>query len=182
MRPQGWIDTASVVLEKSATGLYVSHHYPKRIERMVDDEMRRRLALIAPHARRALLIGKSIDLKQSETATFADTLNGLSAGIVSVDADGRIVHANVAGHDMLYANDFCAQSGAGSQPVICRSIRLCADFLRLRQRRRRDRTKTIALALTAHDGERYVAHVLPLTSGARRLRPALHRCRRRVCA
>ena len=28
--------------------------------------------------------------------------------------------------------------------------------------------KAIALPLTAHDGERYVAHVLPLTSGARR--------------
>jgi DNA-binding CsgD family transcriptional regulator len=28
--------------------------------------------------------------------------------------------------------------------------------------------KGIALPLTAHDGERYVAHVLPLTSGARR--------------
>jgi hypothetical protein len=29
--------------------------------------------------------------------------------------------------------------------------------------------KGIALPLTAHDGERYVAHVLPLTSGARRV-------------
>ncbi len=28
--------------------------------------------------------------------------------------------------------------------------------------------KGVALPLTAHDGERYVAHVLPLTSGARR--------------
>lgn len=50
-------------------------------KRMVDGEMRRRLALVVPHAHRALMINKAIEFKQSEAVAFADILNGLSAGI-----------------------------------------------------------------------------------------------------
>ena len=66
----------------------------------------RHIASIAPHAHQLLLISKTADLKQSEAAVLADTLNGLAAGIFLVDADRRIVHANTAGHDILRADDF----------------------------------------------------------------------------
>ncbi len=61
---------------------------PDKANSMLDDAMRRHIALIVPHARRALLIGKAMELKQSEAATFADTLNGLSAGMFLVDENG----------------------------------------------------------------------------------------------
>ena len=35
---------------------------PGKTRSMVDDEMRRRMAFIVPHARRALLIGKAMEL------------------------------------------------------------------------------------------------------------------------
>ena len=35
---------------------------------MVDAEMRRRMALVIPHVRRAVLIGKTIDHKQAEAS------------------------------------------------------------------------------------------------------------------
>src|SRR5262249_59738210 len=53
-----------------------------------DDEMRRRMRLIIPHIRRAALIGRVIDLKTAEAATFADTVDGISAGMFFVDAGG----------------------------------------------------------------------------------------------
>jgi PAS domain-containing protein len=56
-----------------------------------------RQRLIAPHIQRATLVGKMI----AEAATFADTLDGIGAGIFLVDATGDIVHANAAGHVML---------------------------------------------------------------------------------
>ena len=56
--------------------------------------------------RRAVLIGRLIDLRRSEAATFADILDGLSAGLFLVDAGGRIVHANAAGRAILADGDF----------------------------------------------------------------------------
>jgi PAS domain-containing protein len=38
------------------------------------------------------------DLNSGLAAAMADALDGLSAGMFLVDADGRIVHANAAGH------------------------------------------------------------------------------------
>ena len=81
---------------------------------LVDDETRRRMRLIVPHIRRAVLIGRAIDLKTAEAATFADTLDGLSAGMFLVDATGRIVHANASGHAMLHERSVLRAAEAGS--------------------------------------------------------------------
>jgi len=164
LRPQGCVDVANVVLEKSSSNSAVLLTVLPGA-RMLDDEMRRRISLIAPHVHRALLINKTIDLKQSEAATFADTLDGLSAGVFLVDANCRIVHANTAGHDILRTDDFLrsinrqliARDGQSNQAL----REVFAD------NGDAPGAKGIALPLTAHDGERYVVHVLPLKSAAR---------------
>jgi DNA-binding CsgD family transcriptional regulator/PAS domain-containing protein len=168
-RPQGWVDVASAVIEKSTTSCTFLSVVRHEASGMVDDEMRRRMALVIPHVRRALLIGKTINLKQAEAVRFADILDGLSAGMILVDANGRIAHANAAGNAILDAADFlrtcCGRLVARDAPInaALHEILAAADagdaVLGI---------KGIALPLTAHDGERYVAHVLPLTSGARR--------------
>ncbi len=76
-------------------------------EGLADDEAHRRMRLIAPHLRRAVLIGKVVDLQKVEGASFAETLDGLGAGMFLVDEAGRIVHANAAGHVMLAAEASC---------------------------------------------------------------------------
>jgi DNA-binding CsgD family transcriptional regulator/PAS domain-containing protein len=165
VRPQGWLDAAQVVLEKSATSCSYLAIVRDQNAGMVDDEMRRRLRFVIPHVRRAILIGRTIDLKQSEAATFADTLDGLSAAIFLVDAGCRIVHANVAGDDMLGADDFLRAVGG----------QLVARDAQINQTLREvfaghggtPGAKGTAVPLIAHDGERYVAHVLPLTAAAR---------------
>jgi DNA-binding CsgD family transcriptional regulator/PAS domain-containing protein len=168
-RPHGWVDVASAVIEKSATSctfLSVARH---KASGLVDDEMRRRMALVIPHVRRALLIGKTINHTQAEAACFSDILDGLSAGVLLVDANARVVHANAAGKAILGAADFLRTIGgrlvASDAPVneALREILLAAEAGDVVVG-----IKGIALPMSAHDGERYVAHVLPLTSGARR--------------
>jgi DNA-binding CsgD family transcriptional regulator len=164
LQRQGCVDAANVVLERSRPNSAVLGTVPSG-PRMIDEERRRRIAQIVPHLRRALLINKTIDHKQSEAATFADTLDGLGAGIFLVDAGCRIVHANTAGHDMLRADDF----------LRCINGQLVARDAQAGQSLREafadDRgalgAKGTALPLTAHDGECYVMYVLPLTSAAR---------------
>jgi DNA-binding CsgD family transcriptional regulator len=168
-RPHGWVDVASAVIEKSplsCTFLSVVRH---EANGLVDDEMRRRMALLIPHVRRALLIGKTIHRKQTEAVCFSDVLDGLSSGMILVDANGRIVHTNNAGNAILDAGDFlravCGRLVASDLAInaALREILVAANVGDAALG-----TKGIALPLTAHDGERYVAHVLPLTSGARR--------------
>src|SRR4029077_19232478 len=105
MQPQGLVDPANFVLEKSAFSCAFITIIRSHAQGVVDDEMRRRMALVVPHVRRAVLIGKVIDLKQTEATTFADLLDGLSAGLFLIGADGRIIHANAAGHHLLSSAD-----------------------------------------------------------------------------
>jgi DNA-binding CsgD family transcriptional regulator len=169
MRPQGLVDAANSVLEKSTSSCSFITILRSESCGIVDDEMQRRMTLIVPHVRRAVLIGKAIEFKETEAAIFADMLDSLSAGLFLIAADGRIVHANAAGHDMLGAGDILRflrgrvatcdrQVDKVLQEIFAASDHGDAGI----------GVKGIALPLTAHDGERYVAHVLPLTSGERR--------------
>jgi DNA-binding CsgD family transcriptional regulator/PAS domain-containing protein len=164
MLPQGCTDIAGVVLENSkASSADLLTVYVRN--RMVDDEIRQRIKLIAPHAHRSLTINKAIDDRKSEAAAFADTLDGLSAGIFLVDAQCRIVHTNAAGRSMLLEDDVLrsisgqlvardAQANQGLRKIIANGgVGMEAG--------------RGAFSLIAHDGQRYVAYLMPLASLAR---------------
>jgi DNA-binding CsgD family transcriptional regulator len=162
LKPQGCIDAANVVLEKSKSSWPVLMTVLAG-KRMVDEAMRQRIALIVPHANRALMINRAVEAKQSEAAAFADILNGLNAGIFLLDAGCRLVHVNTAGRHMLDEDDFlrsiCGQLVARDLQVnqALREIFGADGDVVLAARGR-------AFPLIADDGERYVAHVLPLAS------------------
>jgi DNA-binding CsgD family transcriptional regulator/PAS domain-containing protein len=169
LKPQQRADSAVVVLEKGATDAAFLSVGPLEANAMVSDDMRRRMRLIAPHARRAFLIAQAAEIKKAERAALAEVLNSLSAAMFLVDRDGRIVHANAAAHNMLYANDFLRSAGGRLAARDHQADRILRDeFSRAGGGGAGAGGKAIALPLAAHDGERYVAHVLPLTSGARR--------------
>jgi DNA-binding CsgD family transcriptional regulator len=169
LKPYGIVDAVQATLEHTATAM--AAFYVVRHERvgMVDDEMRRRMALLAPHVRRAVLIGKVVNLHRVQPAALADTFDGLEAGMFMVTAAGRIAHANASGKAMLAGGelvrslegrlslrnpqadqalqDICAAAANGDAAV---------------------GTRGIDVPFRSGDGKRFVAHVLPLTSGARR--------------
>src|SRR6266851_2139543 len=129
----------------------------------IDDDMRRRMSLVAPHARRAVLIGKAIDQKANEDAAFADILDTLSAGLFLIDIDGQIVHANAAGREILDADDFL---GLNDGHLVARdTINGTSTDLFAHGCDLQIGSKGIALPLIARDGECHVAHVLPLGAG-----------------
>jgi DNA-binding CsgD family transcriptional regulator len=169
MRPQGWVDAANAVLEKSALSYSFITIIRSEAQGAVDDGMRRRMALVVPHLRRAALIGQLVDLKRAEAATFADMIDGLSTGLFLIAADGRIVHANVAGHGMLRAGDILRSvSGRLTSRDRQADKTLHEAFAAANHGDTGIGVKGIAMPLIAPGGERYLAHLLPLTSGARR--------------
>ena len=98
-----------------------------------------------------------------EAATFADTLDGLDIGLYLLEAEARLVHANTAGQAMLDARDILHETRGqltACDPVVNHALRhALASALD---------TNGIAIPLIGTDGQRYVAHALPLTSGPRR--------------
>ena len=167
-QPQGWIDAANAVLEKSATSCAYLSVVRNEVSGMVDDEMRRRLRLVVPHVRRAVRTGKVIDLSQAEAATFADILDGLSPAIFLIDADGLIVHDNAAGRAVLDKGDLL-RGVHGRLTAIDPQVdqALHAAFVAVNKDAETG-GKGRALPMKGRAGERYVAHVLPLTAGENR--------------
>jgi DNA-binding CsgD family transcriptional regulator/PAS domain-containing protein len=168
-QPQGWIDVANAVLDNSAASCIIFSVVRDETSGMVDAQMRRRMAMIVPHARRAALVRNAIDRKQTEIAAFAATLDGLSAGLFLADADGRIVHANAAGRDILRGDDFLRSVGgrlAARDTAIHQALRDL--FATLDNGSASLGRRGIALPLVAGDGGQHVAHVLPLSQDIRR--------------
>ena len=66
-RPQGWVDAASAVLDKSAGRFDFLAVVRDEESGLVDDEMSERLRLVVPHVRRALAIGKSAETGLART-------------------------------------------------------------------------------------------------------------------
>ena len=169
VQPQKLVDFVSVVLEKSATRAAMLGVFRHERHGMVDEETRQRMRAIAPHVRRAVLVGRVIDFKTAETGMFAELLDGLRAGMFLVDARGRILHANFAGQELL--DDGGIVRGRDGRLVAANpdADRALRDIFRSAgEGDEAIGVKGIALPLHVGEGERHIAHVLPLTSAARR--------------
>lgn len=167
-QPQGWIDAANAVLEKSTSSCAYLTVLRNQACGMVDDEMRRRMGLLVPHVRRAVRTGKVIDLRQAEAATFADILDGLNPAIFLVDAEGQIVHGNAASRSLMDTGDLLrvlhgrlTASDAQVDQTLQNAIVAAATV------EEETGGKGGAVSLRGHGGERYVAHVLPLSASVR---------------
>jgi len=168
-RPQGLVDAALAVLDRSITNISFLALFRHQRDGLFDDEARRRIRLLVPHFRRATLIGRVIDLKIAETASLADTLDGISAGMFLVDATGRIVHANAAAHVMVKAAHVLHTEGGRLAVNDHQADQVLAHaFAAAGNGDAAVGVKGVAVPLVTQDGERYIAHVLPLTSGSRR--------------
>ncbi|MFL5002513.1 MAG: helix-turn-helix transcriptional regulator [Xanthobacteraceae bacterium] len=168
-QPQGWVDAASAVLDKSATSYAAVSVIRHEGDGLVDDETRWRMSLLVPHVRRAVLIGKVIELHKAEASTLADTLDGLTAGMFLVDKTGRIVHANENGHVMIGEARFVRAAGGRLVATDGRANQSLQDiFAAAECGDDAVGVKGISVPLPARAGQEHVAHVLPLTAGMRR--------------
>jgi DNA-binding CsgD family transcriptional regulator len=131
------------------------------------------LRLIAPHFRRAVAISRLLELKTVEAATFSSALESLSSGIVLVDEQLGVVHANGAASAMMETGDPIRRIAGKlvfSHPLataaLADAVAHCADAEHDLGRR------GLGVPLKRKNGEALVAHVLPLRVGE--VRPGLN--------
>ena len=126
VQPQGLVDAAMAALDKSVTNFSFLALFRHQRDGLFDDEARRRMRLVVPHFRRAVLIGKVIDLKRAEAASLADTLDGISAGMFLVNETGRITKlAHTQTSDHCRGSDF--PEGGSQWCEIADRLRTCTS-------------------------------------------------------
>ena len=167
-KPQGLVDFVSVFLEKAAPKAAMFGVFRHQRHGIVDVDTRQRMRLVAPHIQRAVLISKVIDFKQAEAASLAQAFDGLRAGMILVDSEGRVLHANAAAHAIL-AEGRVLRVSRGR--LISGDARVDSDlqiiFAAAAQGDSAVGTKGISLPAATDLPEPYVVHVLPLAAGRR---------------
>jgi DNA-binding CsgD family transcriptional regulator len=111
VEPQGAVDLAAVTLERSNARTTILQVMRGRSRGTVDDAMRERMRLLAPHIQRSRVMGRQIRARSHTVADLAEVLDALSTAICLFDADGRVVHANASCRQMLADGDLLAIVG-----------------------------------------------------------------------
>lgn len=163
-KPQGLIDNVFCILDRSVTSAAGCVVFRNEQDGMADAETFGLLGAIVPHLRRAVLIGNVIEQTSSKAQGFSDLLDGIRAGVFAVDASGNTLYSNKAANDIILNGDYlrtpggklCAKRPESNQ-LLQEAIRAAGDGdLAVGN-------KSVAIPLTAADGTRHVAHLMPLT-------------------
>ena len=169
VEPQGFIDVVGVNLYRFSTSAACFSVRRSKAQGVVDEEMRRRMALIAPHVRRAVMIGREIDRQKSMSTKLSAILDSVTAGAFLVDAAGRVDFTNEAG-DALLKDGALLKMRDGSltavDPAANRALRATLAATAIGN----DVSLGLgapSIVLASQSGERFLAHVLPLSTGAR---------------
>jgi hypothetical protein len=169
LAPQGIVDAISVTFEKSAMSYAVLAVHRYEQDGLVDEEARRRMRLIAPHHQRAVGIARIVDLQKVEAAALADSLDGVATAMILVDGNERIAHANTAGHALLAKGVVLRVAGGKLVSSDSRVDGMLHEiFVNAESSHTAVGAKAAGVLIKEPGGENWVAHVLPLTSGARR--------------
>lgn len=164
-RPQGFGEAINLVLHKHGAGAALLSLIIDRDDPGAIGEAKRRLSRVAGHVSRAVMASDRVASTTAETRAFTDALDWLTSAFFLARADGLILHANAAGRSLLDPGG----------PLLSVQGRLsmrdpkagAAMASALRAAARGDAGSGSATIPLSANGGAYVAHVVPLTSGAR---------------
>ncbi|MDZ5453449.1 helix-turn-helix transcriptional regulator [Labrys sp. ZIDIC5] len=169
--PQGIVDSIGLTLINSPTRqahLGLNRHRDAGIYTDREVTIGR---ILVPHIRRAVTISDLLDMKTVEQQALGATLDSVTAGIVIVASEGRIMHANETAQRMLDAGSPILSSGGCLATVDSRITEELRKAIAMAQE---DETQLpeagLGVPLGKADGVAAIAHILPLARGQRRTR------------
>lgn len=152
VEPAGLADHLAAILDKDHTSFSVIGVFRSREQGLVDEPMRRRMRLIVPHVRRAVMIGGLLERRAVANDALAKALDAVRSAMFLVDANGAIVHVNMAGLKML-ADDGPVRECDGHLTGIDHDLRAALSP---------EVASPSFAPLLARDGRHYLVHTLPL--------------------
>jgi DNA-binding CsgD family transcriptional regulator len=174
-KPHGWADHLATTLDKSATSVAMFGIFRNEQQGLVDDEMRRRMRLLVPHIRRSVLVGNIVDLHKGKAENLADAFNALDSGVFLLDGSSRIAFSNSAAQSLLDDGSIVRAANNVLAAVDPQAAHLLHEIVAAADGGDGAvGTDGVAVTLSSQTEHNWVAHVLPLTSGARRQTGGLH--------
>lgn len=163
-KPQGLIDVVFCLLDRSTTTGAAFSIFRHERNGLAGADTIALLRAVAPHLRRAVLIGNVIEHKDAVALGFSDLLDRVRAGVFVVDARGNIIYSNKVGNEIVRTGDYLQAAGgklSAGQPeanqLLQEAFRAAGDGDAAIS------SKSIAIPLVASDGARHVANLLPLS-------------------
>jgi DNA-binding CsgD family transcriptional regulator len=168
VEPQGLKDTVVTCVMKNPERFAVAS-FP--LPRMTGDADRALLGLLAPHIRRAVTVSDALDMQTVRADSAMTTLDQLTLGVVLVDQDSRIIHANTAARSFLTEGAPICEMNGRLETVSTLATNALANAVRATQSPENImNARGIGIPATASQGRLAILHVLPLagTAGNRR--------------
>ncbi len=169
LRPFGYCDAAVTVFAKTSNrfGAVSLPHTTAQGEWNADQLQEVRI--LAPHIRRAVAIADLLGARALQQDMLSATLDLLAVGIVLVDAEARIAHANRAGLSYLDARSALRRDGdqlSARDPKAANELK--GAIIAMASGREASLPRAgIAIPIRAADGGDLAAWVLPLDTGLR---------------
>lgn len=163
VEPQGAIDLATVTLERSEARTTVLQVLRHRSRGTVDEAMRERMRLLAPHIQRSRLMGRQIRARSHTVDDLAAVLDGLSTAICLLDIDGRVVHANAACRQLFVDANLLTMVGDRIVARNTQADKIFRGLFEIISDGESSSTGRRPIQLvTSADGQHYLLHALPL--------------------
>ncbi len=173
VKPQGLLDVLGISLERTvATTAFLSIRRSEA-DGLVDDEAKRRLALMAPHMKRAVSIGKVIQSGKTTEVVLKAALERVAAAVVLVTAEGKIVFANQAADELFNSKQILISRRGVAGAVDAVADRLLREaFAAAEHGDAALGLKGIDIPLTDTDGRHHIANVLSIAPDTQRVSDA----------
>jgi DNA-binding NarL/FixJ family response regulator len=165
VQPQGIEDALAVNLEK---GIARTSLINVRTEVAVSEPMRERMAALVPHLQRAVAIGRLFEQHKATEQALTTTLDHVEAAVFLVGAGGAIAFRNDPAQKLLEEAVLVRERQGALQFVASDMDRALGDLLRLAANGDSSLgVRGVEVPLSTSKETRWLAHVLPLTSGRR---------------
>ena len=165
-RPQGLIDVLAIPLardDKAVGSVAFGRHESAGPISARELEIAH---LLVPHFQRAATINRLLDLTALARSTFAAAIDTLSAPVLLVTAELRLIHANPAATEMLRTADLIrVRGGVVSTAVSGVTRALAVAVAQAGADESAIGRRGLGIPIARHDGHKAALHVLPLRRG-----------------
>jgi DNA-binding CsgD family transcriptional regulator len=167
-RPQGIVDALAANLERGRTSSALFNIQWGEKDGPLDEGVRHRAGLVVPHFQRAVAIGRLFGEHKAIEAVLTETLDHVDAGVFLVTPKGHLVFVNAVGEAMLDEGKILQRRNGALGAAAAEADRALRDIFAASENGDISvGTSGVAVPLSTSPTDRWFAHVLPLTSGAR---------------
>jgi DNA-binding CsgD family transcriptional regulator len=170
IQPQGLYDCVAITLAREPTLMSALAFGVHEQHGPITNAQMEALRLLAPHLRRAVVIGRHFDHEATAASTFAAAIDALSAGVILLDEKMSAVYVNPLARDMLANQDFIyIRNGELTLSQTVPNELLRKGVSQAASKESDIDRRSIAIPIRRGDNSPTVVQVLPLNAGA--LRP-----------